>query len=332
MEPDDMTAAQPLPDHLHAPLLHGGFWKRVAAFLIDGFILAVPSVVVYLAVIFPVIFTADQHPRPAAFLSAFLCYWLVVVVGRWLYFALCESSKWQATPGKLALGLRVTDLQGRRIGFGRASGRYFGKFISSLIFDIGFMMAGWTERKQGLHDLMADTCVVNRLALDAHERGELQSPSSNAPGAGMPGWAVALIVIGACFFMIIPAMAIMAAIAIPAYQDYTIRAQVAEGVMLADGAKTAVAEYMANNGGSLPSDNTAAGLQTPEAIVGRYVTGVQIDHGDIVVSYGNLASRQIAGEHLQFHPQGDDNGVHWACGSDDIPDKFLPLNCRAPHD
>ena len=62
----------------------------------------------------------------------------------------------------MALGLLVTDRQGNRIGFGRATGRYFGKIISALILFIGFMMAGWTERKQALHDMMADTLVVRK--------------------------------------------------------------------------------------------------------------------------------------------------------------------------
>ncbi|MGC4090180.1 MAG: RDD family protein [Polyangiaceae bacterium] len=77
----------------------------------------------------------------------------------WLYFAIMESSPRQATVGKLALGLAVTDENGRRIGFGRATGRYFAKIISSIILLIGFMMVGWTARKQGLHDLIAGTLV-----------------------------------------------------------------------------------------------------------------------------------------------------------------------------
>jgi uncharacterized RDD family membrane protein YckC len=81
------------------------------------------------------------------------------VVG-WLYYALMESSAKQATVGKMALGIIVTDLEGRGIGFGRATGRYFAKILSALILGIGFLMAAFTERKQGLHDMVASTLVV----------------------------------------------------------------------------------------------------------------------------------------------------------------------------
>ena len=70
-----------------------------------------------------------------------------------------ESSKFQGTIGKLALGIIVTDMEGNKISFGRATGRYFGKFVSAIILYVGFMMAGFTEKKQGLHDILASTLV-----------------------------------------------------------------------------------------------------------------------------------------------------------------------------
>ncbi len=76
-----------------------------------------------------------------------------------------ESSPQQATLGKMALGLKVTDLRGEPISFGKATGRYFGKFVSELILYVGFMMAGWTEKKQALHDIMAGTLVVKKQSL-----------------------------------------------------------------------------------------------------------------------------------------------------------------------
>jgi uncharacterized RDD family membrane protein YckC len=80
-----------------------------------------------------------------------------------LYYALLESSTWQGTLGKRALGLEVTDLEGRRISFGRATGRFFAKIISALILWIGFIMAGFTEKKQALHDMIAGTLVIRKL-------------------------------------------------------------------------------------------------------------------------------------------------------------------------
>ena len=88
---------------------------------------------------------------------------MISTIIQWLYFSLTESSSWQATLGKKALGLTVTDLEGRRIGFGRATGRYFAKYLSTLILFIGWLMAGFTEKKQALHDMMAGTLVLRKL-------------------------------------------------------------------------------------------------------------------------------------------------------------------------
>ncbi|MCY7409592.1 MAG: RDD family protein, partial [Chitinophagales bacterium] len=82
------------------------------------------------------------------------------IVLNWLYYAFMESSTKQATLGKMALNIKVTDMQGNRITFLNATGRYFGKIISSLIMGIGYIMAGFTEKKQALHDIVAGTLVV----------------------------------------------------------------------------------------------------------------------------------------------------------------------------
>ncbi len=78
----------------------------------------------------------------------------------WIYEAAMESSSKQATVGKMALGLKVTDLEGRRISFPRATGRHFAKYVSGMALLIGYIMAGFTERKQALHDMIAGTLVV----------------------------------------------------------------------------------------------------------------------------------------------------------------------------
>ena len=135
-------------------MTYAGFWKRVAAALIDslittaigmmaGFILGRPH-------------GAEAELEPLAVVVSLL-------VG-WIYFASFESSNKQATPGKMALGIKVTDLDGTRIGFGKASGRHFSKFVSALIIFIGFVMVAFTKRRQGLHDIMAGCLVINKEA------------------------------------------------------------------------------------------------------------------------------------------------------------------------
>ena len=139
--------------------INAGFWRRCAAFVMDSIILGVAAAVLQVLVLGSVALSPDALlPQ----LRALLVLTLVLAMGQWLYFALFESSRLQATPGKLAMRLKAVDQAGCRIGFGRASGRYFGKILSSLIFNIGFALAGWTARKQALHDLLAGTLVVFR--------------------------------------------------------------------------------------------------------------------------------------------------------------------------
>jgi uncharacterized RDD family membrane protein YckC len=142
------------PSHL----VYAGFWRRFAAIFIDGLIL-LPLVIVY--VVLDVIALGSNDDNIKMGMGVFLLvYWLFLIVAQWLYFTLQESGVHQATFGKRLLDIRVTDMRGQRVGFGRASGRYFGKILSGLILYIGFMMAGWTPRKQALHDMLADTLVV----------------------------------------------------------------------------------------------------------------------------------------------------------------------------
>jgi uncharacterized RDD family membrane protein YckC len=162
-----------------APIVgYAGFWLRLVAHLLDGFILSVP-VMIMLAIIFlgtgaSAIFKnfPDSPPDPGeaagaaigiAFISAIAIFAVITVIGSWLYYAGFESSSWQATPGKKVLNLYVTDLTGAQVSFGRATGRYFAKFVTQLIpMFIGYILAGITERKQALHDMIASTLVLRR--------------------------------------------------------------------------------------------------------------------------------------------------------------------------
>jgi uncharacterized RDD family membrane protein YckC len=131
---------------------YAGFWIRVVAYLIDLLPLIAIGIVLGLMFGDPLIET-DANPR---FGASDLIGLLVGIA----YFVGFESSSWQATPGKRALGLIVTDMEGRRISPARALGRYFGKILSGLILLIGYIMIAFTDRKQGLHDFLAGTLVV----------------------------------------------------------------------------------------------------------------------------------------------------------------------------
>jgi uncharacterized RDD family membrane protein YckC len=145
---------------------YAGFWLRFAAAFIDGLITGTGTffVAFIIGLMVGVIFTVGGTPRPEIdAIGRFLGQLVGLVIG-WLYEALMESSSKQATLGKMALGIIVTDDFGNRISFARASGRYFGKWLSAFILLIGYMMAGWTEKKQALHDMIAGTLVVRKAA------------------------------------------------------------------------------------------------------------------------------------------------------------------------
>ena len=127
--------------------------------------------------------------------------------------------------------------------------------------------------------------------------------------------------------IVVTIIGILAAIAIPAYQDYTIRAQVSEGLNLSGGAKAAVTEFYQDQG-AFPADNATAGVEAAANIVGKYVTGVAVANGIITVTYGGDANANIAGLTLTMTPTDNQGSVSWACSSAGLQNKWLPAACR----
>ena len=148
-QPSDIFPEQPLT-------VYAGFWQRLAASILDGLIVGVPVGILG--------YIIEDRSEPAT--GLFEIYAspgnLLNIVAAWLYASLLESSPAQATIGKKALGIKVTDTNGQRISFGRATGRHFGKIISTIILLIGYFMMLWDDRNQTLHDKMADTLIVKR--------------------------------------------------------------------------------------------------------------------------------------------------------------------------
>lgn len=147
-------------------MTYAGFWKRFAAVLIDGVILTIVNLFLLIPFLgmlgLGFLDAAVNEGEPSeglivAIIGAYFGSLFLIFLSGWLYYALMESSNKQAT-----LGIIVTDMNGNRISFGRATGRYFGKILSGLILYIGYMMAGWTEKKQALHDILAGCLVVNK--------------------------------------------------------------------------------------------------------------------------------------------------------------------------
>ncbi|HET6602886.1 MAG TPA: RDD family protein [Xanthomonadaceae bacterium] len=193
---------------MSAPRRDAGFWKRYAAYFLDALLVNFASSVLttilaplLLADLFgPMLALLDPAAPPAIedlqalmWALADRAPWLAAVslaayvVLAWPYFALMESSAQQATVGKLAVGIRVTDFEGRRIGFGRASARFFATTLSWLTLNLGHALAAWTPHKRALHDYVAGTRVEN---LDP-TRPEL------------PIWALVLIILTVALFVLV---------------------------------------------------------------------------------------------------------------------------------
>ena len=159
---------------------YAGFWIRVVDYIIDAFILS--TIMILIGTIWSLGSDGSTEDLIATVaqsgLFAFISFFL-----NWFYYAILESSEYQATLGKKLLGLQVTDEFGRRMSFGRATGRYFSKLISSLILGIGYVMAAFTDRKQALHDKLASSALsfwLNRILFGLHH-GSLVK-------AGRVGW------------------------------------------------------------------------------------------------------------------------------------------------
>lgn len=167
MQPMQVQSPGSVP--LRPSVKYAGFWRRFVAYIIDQMIMGVVALVVFLpglALLGLGIGAGIMDETEGAIgfviaaIAAYLAAILVIIVLEWLYYALMESSNKQATLGKMALGIIVTDMDGKRITFGRATGRYFGKILSSLILSIGYLMAAFTEKKQALHDMISNCLVI----------------------------------------------------------------------------------------------------------------------------------------------------------------------------
>jgi uncharacterized RDD family membrane protein YckC len=170
--PAETAPAAPSPAYFpSAPvrsIAYAGFWLRFVAWIIDMVLL---DIVLGMFVMGPILGSSLTSIQPGNLFDLIrvlgpklLEVQLITLAVMWLYYALMESSSWQATLGKKALGLEVTDLSGRRLTFGRATGRFFGKIVSfPFTLGVGYIMAGFTGHKQALHDMMASCLVLRKI-------------------------------------------------------------------------------------------------------------------------------------------------------------------------
>lgn len=172
--------------------IYAGFWMRLVAIIIDGIIIGIIQSFVIIPILAAIGFgfigtmqTMDMNDpnNVAGMLGAVMAvagtYWILAMCIQVLYFSFMESSKWQATIGKMALGLMVTDMNGVKLDFGKAFVRNICKIISNFTLLIGYIMAGFTDKKQALHDIIAGTLVVKKNSVASPQEVDFAHQDSN---------------------------------------------------------------------------------------------------------------------------------------------------------
>lgn len=260
------TPASPAPDDV----VQAGFLRRWAALFVDQLVLgaayyAVAFVLIIIVGVsgsFDALERIDPDNPPTWVVFAYLGFSALYWVAAGLYFGLMESSRHQATLGKMALGIKVVDRDGRRLSFPHALGRWFAAILSYLTLYIGFLMAAFTQKKQALHDVVAGTFVVDRWAYTEHPERQQR---------GLGGCLLAFLI--AMILMIaLMVVAILAAIAIPAYQQYVHRAQFHNVDAQLAPLRADVAQF-ADREERCP-ENGADGFGTPESYAGPGISRI----------------------------------------------------------
>lgn len=278
--------------------VYAGFSRRVAAYLLDYLVLLIPILLLSLV------------PLPALV--------PLLQIGVWLtYKVVLEAGQRQATFGKRAMGIKVTDLQGRRISIGRAFGRSCGSILSGLLLCLGFVMAGFTKRRQALHDMLASTLVVN-ARMDESAIRDARATGTMPMTVGVWVTVIALLVVPF-------GLGLVAAIAIPSYQDSMVRSKMSEVVAEAIRLKPEAGEEIAR-----ARSGAADARSRTVAPISQYVSSVVIDRANgairVAVDASKLGSSQIQ-PGAEFTLALAQDGSQWKCGARGIPNRYLPAAC-----
>lgn len=295
-----------------------GFLRRLGAYLIDGLLLgSAYYVVLMIGSVIIAVMAASQVDGETVAITGGVLLVLAYALMSYFYYVGMERSKLQATVGKLALGIKVVDAGGRRLGWGKASARWAGSLLSYATLYIGFFLAGWTRRKQALHDLLAGTYVVDKWAY---------SEQPGRQGTGINGAVIAVLVV-VMGMVAVGVIAILAAIALPAYQDYVIRSQVAAALAEGRSVGVMVDDFKANTD-RCPRDVEELGQGSAASLNVRVIRLTEPEEGycDLVVVLSDRTElRGAAGGTLTLQDDGDGSR---SCTAEGVPSRYLPEACR----
>ncbi len=308
-------AASPHDDGIHAgyaggAVVQAGFLRRWAALIVDSLILGVGLIAAIVLISLPLGFFSFDGDGETIASMAQAAYYLLYIIVAPVYYAGMESSAAQATLGKRLIGIKVVDAQGRRLSFMHALGRWVAAITGYITLYIGFLLAAFTEKKQALHDLIASTYVVDKWAYTEFPERQRSGPAG-------------CLVIGLVLLLpLIAVMGILAAIAIPTYQDYTQRARVSQVLVSAGSAKVQVSEYLASND-RCPQSWDEMGTSAPTS---PYVTEVELLDVSARECQISLTVDADGGPSGELWLNVDEN-QRWTCSSD-LPSRVLPISCR----
>lgn len=273
--------------------IFAGFWRRFAAFILDGIVLVIPNVALR--------FLLPDNTYAIFFSS------LAIGIA---YYAGLHSSPLQATVGKLAFGIKVTDLWGKRIGVGMAIARYFATWLSLIILGIGFVMAAFTDKKRALHDILCKTLVINR---EAQPEDVADENNHETMAVTWPVWAVVLVL------FVLPLIAsIVAAVALPLLQDFNTRTQLNETLAKVEGLKQEVVESLSSKRPIRPG---------PRALASPLVQSAAVDAtGQITIT---LAQDPFLGGKVFLAPLvAKSNLSEWRCWTEGVPARYMAVVCH----
>lgn len=285
--PKEDNKAEPVAQYEYA-----GFWRRAGAVFVDGIVMYIPFSIIYL------LLNIDPYSGE----------WMIAstVIG-WVYYASFESGKHQATLGKRAMGIKVADVHGDRISFGRAMARRLGTLVDLITLNIGYLIQPFTKRRQALHDIIAGTVVLR-----TRKEGEWS-------GVGILIIYLVVAMVG------LSVLGIIAAIAVPQYQYYKTRAQVTGIIQAISQAKKPATKFMIDNGRP-PATLSSLGINPP-ASEGVDHYGIEKD-GTLFAKTSSNAG-PLRDKHITLTPYvSSDNRIEWACGSPDIEKVYLPPDCQ----
>ena len=309
------------PSSAGSDVVQAGFLKRWAALFLDQLILSGVFYAFFFAIILIVGFTAgfdafessDTDEPPPWAIAMMLIVFAAYLIGIALYYALMESSRHQATIGKIAMGIKVVDQQGRRLTFSHALARWFAAGLSYLTLYIGFLMVAFTQKKQGLHDLVAGTFVVDKWAYTEFPERQRR---------GVSGCFIAIAVVFVVLFLV-SIIAIIAAIAIPAYQQYTTRAQFAQLDAPLTNLRAQVETYYESTGRC--PDNSSDGFGAAETYADSLVSRIVVAEFEAGFCGISVWMPPVRGSiERQFLVEFDPDDTVWYCtnkaGLSPLPD------------